>query len=95
MNNDHYVNYDRERSKTPERRARLEASKARHPLHEWARRATLNAIDRGLLTRQPCEVCGEEKVDAHHDDYTKPLAIRWLCRRHHMELHRMDNEGAA
>jgi len=24
------------------------------------------------LTRQPCEVCGEKKVHAHHDDYNKP-----------------------
>ena len=46
------------------------------------------AILRGDLLRQPCEVCGETRVDAHHEDYSKPLEVRWLCRCHHMELHR-------
>jgi DNA-binding CsgD family transcriptional regulator len=45
------------------------------------------AIETGKLERQPCEVCGEEPADAHHDDYSKPLQVRWLCRKHHMEEH--------
>jgi hypothetical protein len=90
VNHDHYLTYDRERSKRPERRAALEASKKRNPLHEWARQATVSAVNRGVLVKQPCEVCGAEKVDAHHEDYTQPLAVRWLCRTHHMELHRME-----
>lgn len=39
------------------------------------------------LERKPCEVCGETKVEAHHDDYLKPLDVRWLCKRHHAEVH--------
>lgn len=42
----------------------------------------------GKLVRQPCEKCGVEQTDAHHDDYSKPLEVRWLCRAHHLELHR-------
>ena len=45
-------------------------------------------IKQGVLIRQPCEVCGNEKVDAHHDDYMQPLNVRWLCRKHHNEHHR-------
>ena len=45
------------------------------------------AVRKGLLTKRPCEVCGAVKVDAHHDDYTKPLEVRWLCREHHMAHH--------
>jgi hypothetical protein len=41
------------------------------------------ALRQGILVRQPCEVCGAIKVDAHHDDYDQPLAVRWLCRTHH------------
>ena len=41
------------------------------------------AIRNGVLVRQPCEVCGSEPSDAHHDDYEKPLDVRWLCRLHH------------
>lgn len=43
------------------------------------------------MFKQPCEVCGELKVDAHHDDYERPLDVRWLCRKHHMEHHREMN----
>jgi len=40
------------------------------------------------LERQPCEVCGDLNVHAHHDDYSKPLDVRWLCRSHHGAVHR-------
>lgn len=36
---------------------------------------------------QPCEVCGAARADRHHDDYGKPLDIRWLCREHHIQHH--------
>lgn len=46
------------------------------------------ALRRGELVRQPCEVCGGTRnVDGHHDDYARPLEVRWLCRMHHMSLH--------
>lgn len=47
------------------------------------------AIDHGNLHKQPCEVCGCGKVEAHHDDYSKPLEVTWLCRTHHREHHRI------
>jgi hypothetical protein len=45
------------------------------------------AITLGLLKRQPCEICGDKKSEAHHDDYHKPLEVRWLCRKHHAQHH--------
>ena len=45
------------------------------------------AIQDGSLVRKPCETCGAEKVEAHHDDYSQPLAVRWLCRTHHRRWH--------
>jgi hypothetical protein len=57
------------------------------PKHD-ARRAVWRAIREGQLTRQACERCGSnENIHGHHDDYGKPLVIRWLCARHHGEVH--------
>ena len=41
------------------------------------------AIKAGKLKRQPCNICGNELSEAHHPDYSKPLEIQWLCKRHH------------
>ena len=48
-----------------------------------ANRAVQFAIRKGRLVRQPCEVCGCTTVHGHHDDYSKPLEVRWLCPLHH------------
>lgn len=72
--------YERQRSRTPARRA-----KARHPEKKAARTAVGVALRDGRMVRQPCEVCGAEKVQAHHEDYSKPLDVRWLCFRCHRE----------
>ena len=45
------------------------------------------AIRKGTLVRRPCEECGAVETHAHHDDYTKPLDVRWLCARHHRLAH--------
>lgn len=39
------------------------------------------------LKKQPCEICGEKNVHAHHDNYNKPLEVRWLCSFHHKQHH--------
>lgn len=52
-----------------------------------ARWLVKSAVRRGVLSRGACERCGNEKAHAHHDDYNKPLAVRWLCQRHHWEWH--------
>jgi hypothetical protein len=60
------------------------------PLEKVARAQAQYAVKMGRLTRQPCEVGVNclGRVEAHHDDYSKPLEVRWLCRRHHSEAHR-------
>lgn len=52
-----------------------------------ARDLLRKALKSGKLTKQPCEVCGDLKVDGHHDDYGKPLEVRWLCLLHHKQHH--------
>lgn len=62
-------------------------SMAKHSRRHACRLITRKAIDGGLLVRQPCEVCGITPANAHHDDYDRPLDVRWLCVRHHAALH--------
>jgi hypothetical protein len=45
------------------------------------------AIRSGRLVKQVCEVCGDPDTSGHHDDYSKPLDVRWLCDRHHKAEH--------
>lgn len=49
--------------------------------------AVAAAVKDGRLTRLPCEVCGAQPAEAHHDDYLKPLDVRWLCSAHHHGFH--------
>ena len=55
---------------------------------ELKRRARYRAAyaHRGERSGAKCEVCGSQTdLEMHHDDYEKPLEIRWLCFRHHLE----------
>lgn len=56
-----------------------------------ARARAAYALLVGTISRKLCEVCKSKKADAHHDDYSKPLVVRWLCRRHHMRHHAETN----
>ncbi len=88
---DYYREYDRRRFGTERRQECLIRRQRRYrndnPVKTAARAAVNRSVRSGALKKKPCEVCGAAKVDAHHDDYTKPLDVRWLCRKHHLELH--------
>lgn len=62
--------------------------KAAHPKETWAHAALRSALKKGLIEKEPCEVCGAHEVDGHHDDYARPMDVRWFCRRHHKQEHR-------
>lgn len=49
-----------------------------------------NALRSGRIERKPCEVCESPDTEAHHDDYTKPLDVRWLCDEHHKQHHHQE-----
>lgn len=80
---------------TSTRYASQAAWRRRNPIKHWAHVATQSGLRRGLITPEPCEVCGAEKAEAHHDDYDRPLAVRWLCRKHHREVHYPPKTGDA
>ena len=57
--------------------------KARYMVRNWIRL--------GKIKKLPCEICGEQKVQAHHEDYSHPLKVRWLCHEHHYNLHHVNS----
>jgi hypothetical protein len=73
------------------KKARAEQSirmRIKYPEKCKARDALNGAIRWGKIVKQPCEVCGSIEVHAHHEDYSKPLEVKWLCQQHHIEIHR-------
>jgi ribosomal protein S27AE len=48
----------------------------------------VRAIRSGVLVRGPCSRCGAAKTHAHHEDYSKPLDVVWLCARCHIQRHK-------
>jgi Helix-turn-helix len=52
--------------------------------------ATVNyAVINGLLLRPTqCSSCGKPcRPHGHHEDYTQPLCVIWLCAKCHQDLH--------
>lgn len=53
-----------------------------------AREKARRAVCQGRLKKLPCENCGsEERVEGHHEDYSKPYEVTWLCNPCHRGLH--------
>ncbi len=64
-----------------------------NPVKKGAQNKVAMAITSGALVAGCCEDCGETKAQAHHDDYSKPLTVRWLCAYHHSQWHKLNGEG--
>ena len=62
-----------------------------NPEKKKAHYAVRDALRSGKIHRHPCSVCGN-KAEAHHEDYSKPLDIIWLCTKHHVARHIEINE---
>lgn len=69
----------------------------RYPDKLKARKLFAYAIQEGYVIRpEYCEQCLKNcKPDGHHNDYTKPLEVVWLCRQCHLKHHRSLNADIA
>lgn len=73
---------------TASMREKLNAWKRNNREKVLAHKKVYNAIKSGKLVRMPCEICGvTTAVQAHHDDYSRPLDVIWLCQKHHKWIH--------
>ena len=99
-----YLAYERSRANAPHRvdgrkrysktengkachRRALRRQREKFPEKHSARVQLRNAVRSGRVEEMPCVKCGK-KADGHHEDYSKPLDVVWLCRSHHAERHR-------
>lgn len=80
------------------KRAYVNRYRAMFPLKAAANDAVSAAVRAGRLVRPAaCESCGMASVEplhGHHDDYTQPLSVRWLCRPCHRAVHIRPTEAA-
>lgn len=61
----------------------------KHPERIAVYATVRNAVLCGRLIKKPCQVCGSNnRIHAHHKDYSKPLQVEWLCIMHHFMEHR-------
>lgn len=100
--------YGRMRGLSPEHKARVRANspkynalrdqkaeRAKYPVHYAARNALANAIRDGKITKpDACERCARAGLvlHGHHEDYSRPLEVNWLCVDCHGARHREINE---
>ena len=91
-NNNEHRQFVRDYAKTPKGRAALyrssQAWRKRNRHKQRAHNVVAKALLKGLLFRGACECGCSEPVQAHHDDYSRPLDVRWVCDRRHKEIHR-------
>ena len=86
--------YQMTKSYTDSHNKAAEKYRRKYPLKYKAHNMANNAIRDGKLFREPCEVCeSTDNIHAHHDDYLKPLNIRWLCASCHSKWHSINGEA--
>lgn len=96
-NLDYYREYDIRRSKAGERKEGLRRRSAKWRTDNRVKRAChtiLRNFMRNKERAKVCSECGREGMThGHHDDYAKPLEVRWLCVPCHSEWHKENGEG--
>lgn len=89
----YYREYYKERGS---RQSALEVREYRNknPEKYFAHKVVRLGVKSGILIRKNCEQCGSSsKTHAHHDNYAKPLDVRWLCPACHKKWHKENGEA--
>ncbi len=82
---------DKKRNATEHRRKYKSSANTDYWPKKKAHDAVHIAIKNGSMVRSDCEYIHHGdcsgNIQAHHEDYDKPLDVRWLCVRHHKLVH--------
>lgn len=90
-NVEYYREYDRKRGNRQTKEYR-QAYTERYAEKYKARYTMKNAIRDGRLIKlDHCEGCGGNfHIEGHHEDYSKPLEVIWLCSACHSFVHSLE-----
>lgn len=92
-NNDSVREYDRSRGNR-QGSDYVREYRVRYPNKYKAHNAVNNAIRRGDIVKPDMCDCGSNfHLEAHHDDYSKPLEVRWMCSVCHKRWHAKNGEA--
>jgi hypothetical protein len=56
-------------------------------IRKQTRHKTRQLVIEGKIKKKNCLICDSKEVIAHHEDYSNPFNIIWLCEKHHKEYH--------
>lgn len=97
IRSDQYAAYDQQRGVDANRRESYRqkriAYRTRHPERTAVYCRVYRAKKTGVLVPPVrCPGCGAvSRIDAHHEDYSRPLQVTWICPRCHHAHHHVCN----
>jgi len=93
-NIEHYRAYDRARGNRQDQQY-VTDYRAKFPKKYKAHSMVSNAVRSGKIVKpsECSECCQPGHIEAHHDDYEKPLEVRWLCAACHKQWHAKHGEA--
>lgn len=86
-----YIIRKREDVKKYQREYKRKYSNDKHEIIKYkARQEVKKAVLNNILEKESvCSLCYSDKfrIEAHHEDYSKPLDVIWCCSRCHADIH--------
>lgn len=54
---------------------------------DWRKKLTVRSksrqlLNKGIIKKQPCQLCYDENSKMTHIDYEDPTHVTWLCKKH-------------
>jgi hypothetical protein len=68
-------------------RERQRLERLNNPEKARARDAAYREKAKGNIKKEKCKICGSNKSEMHHPNYSSPLRVVWLCDQCHRDVH--------